>query len=316
MRIVSLLPAATEWVAAIGAMEDLVGRSHACDFPPAVRSLPAVTRSRVAEGGDTRAINDAVRSTLAAGLSLYEVDLDALRALRPDVVLTQAQCAVCAVDLAGLEALLAGWTGTRPRLFSMAPMTFRAVLQEAMHLARLVDRLPQAMAVLGEGERRLRHLRDRLGLPRTADPATLPTVACIEWMEPLMTAGHWMPALVDHAGGRAVLAGAGKPSPVVDWEALRAADPDVIAIMPCGFSLEQTRRDLPLLTGRPGWGDLRAVRTGRVVLFDGNAYFNRPGPRLYRAAELLAAALYPERIPPDVLGVAPWEMASLAPLAA
>ncbi|GIV61056.1 MAG: hypothetical protein KatS3mg043_2145 [Rhodothermaceae bacterium] len=225
MRIVSLLPAATEWVAAFGATEDLVGRSHACDFPPAVRSLPAVTRSRVAEGGDTRAINDAVRATLVAGLSLYEVDLGALRALRPDVVLTQAQCAVCAVDLAGLEALLAGWAGTRPRLFSMAPMTFRAVLQEALHLARLVDRLPQAMAVLGAGERRLRHLRDRLGLPREADPATLPTVACIEWMEPLMTAGHWMPGLVEHAGGRAVLAGAGKPSPVVDWEALRADRP-------------------------------------------------------------------------------------------
>ncbi|WP_457654680.1 cobalamin-binding protein [Rhodocaloribacter sp.] len=312
MRIVSLLPAATEWVCAFGASEDLVGRSHECDFPPSIRHLPVLTHAAFDAGdGGSSAIDTAVRQRLREGLSLYAVDLERLRSLRPDLVLTQAQCAVCAVDVPQLEAALAGWTEGRPRLFSMEPMTFKEVLNTALRLGREVGRTEAAMRVVAEGERRLRTLRERLGLPRAADPATFPTVACIEWMEPMMTAGHWMPDVAERAGGRAVLADAGTPSRYVAWDALRAADPDVIAVMPCGFPLERTRRDLHHLTSKPGWTTLRAVRNGRVFLFDGNAYFNRPGPCLYRAAELLAAALHPERVPVGSLAVAPWEMEPL-----
>ncbi len=312
MRIVSLLPAATEWVCAFDASEDLVGRSHACDFPPSIRALPALTRVAfdVGHAGSSE-IDAAVRGRLLEGLSLYAVDLDRLRALRPDLVLTQAQCAVCAVEASQLEAALAAWTDGRPRLFSMEPMTFKEVLNAALRLGRELGRTEAAMRVVAEGERRLLTLRERLGLPRSADPATFPTVACIEWLEPVMTAGHWMPDVAERAGGRAVLADAGAPSRYVAWDDLRAADPDVIAVMPCGFPLERTRRDLHLLTSKPGWDSLRAVRNGRVFLFDGNAYFNRPGPRLHRAAELLAAALHPERVPIGSLSVAAWEMEPL-----
>ncbi len=310
MRIVSLLPAATEWICAFGGREDLVGRSHECDTPPAVSDRPAVTTATFESGGDSAAIDDRVQEQLQQGLSLYEVDLDRLRALEPDLIVTQAQCEVCAVSLPQLEEALADWSGAQPEVLSMEPLTLKEVLNTVLRLGRKMGRAEAAMQVVAENERTLKVLRNRLGIDRRTDPETLPSVACIEWMEPLMTAGHWMPDVADMAGGRAVVAEKGEPSPTVDWEAIRAADPDVIALMPCGFAMDETIRDLHYLTERPGWADLRAVRNGRVHLFDGNAYFNRPGPRLYRSIELLAAALHPERVPADVLNIQPWEMQS------
>ncbi len=306
MRIVSLLPAATEWVCAFGGEAALVGRSHECDTPPSVQSLPAVTRPTYAGAGDSAAIDEAVQAQLRQGLSLYDVDLERLRALEPDLILTQAQCEVCAVSLPQLEAMLADWSGAAPELFSMEPMTLKEVLDAALRLGRKIGRAEAAMRFLAEKERRLKELRDRIGVDRRTDPETLPTVACVEWMEPLMTAGHWMPDVVDMAGGRAVLAEKGKPSRTVDWADVRAADPEVLALMPCGFTIEETTRDLHYLTERDGWRELRAVRKGRVVLFDGNAYFNRPGPRLYRSIELLATALHPAALDGGV-AAAPWE---------
>ena len=244
------------------------------------------------------------------GLSLYDVDLDALHELRPDLIVTQAQCDVCAVSLDALEAALAEWTGARPQIFSMEPMTFKQALDAALRLGRTVGRMPEAMRVIADGERRLRVLHERIGRRRDgslADRPT-PTVACIEWIEPLMTAGHWTPDLVDLAGGRAVCTEAGAPSQYIAWDALVAADPDVLAVVACGFTIEEALRDLHFLSDRPEWDALRAVRAGRVFVFDGDAYFNRPGPRLYRSVELLAAALHGDA------GVEPnaWEMRSLA----
>ena len=311
MRIASLLPAATEWVCAFDGAGDLVARSHECDFPAAAQDAPIVTRSTYAADGDSAAIDAAVQGQLQQGLSLYEVDLERLRALRPDLILTQAQCEVCAVALPQLEAMLADGSGAdeagaAPQLLSMEPMTFKQVLDAALRLGRAIGRMEAAMAFVAEKEKALRALQGRLGRD-----ASRPTVACIEWMEPLMTAGHWMPDLVAHAGGRAVLAERGEPSRCAEWTALCAADPDVLALLPCGFSLAETRRDLSFLTERDGWQDLKAVRAGRVYLFDGNAYFNRPGPRLYRSAELLAAALHPDRLPEGALHVNPWELQPL-----
>lgn len=307
MRIVSLLPAATEWVCAFGGEGDLVGRSHECDTPASVQALPAVTRPTYEGSGDSAAIDAAVQEQLQAGLSLYEVDLERLRTLEPDLILTQAQCEVCAVSLPQLEATLADWSSGAPEIFSMEPMTLKEVLDTALRLGRAIGRADAAMPFIARKERLLKQLRDRIGVDRRTDPETLPAVACIEWMEPLMTAGHWMPDVVDMAGGRAVLAEKGKPSRTVDWAELRDADPDVLALMPCGFTLEETTRDLHYLTDREGWSDLRAVRTGRVVLFDGDAYFNRPGPRLYRSIALLASALHPDAVDAEVLAPASWE---------
>jgi iron complex transport system substrate-binding protein len=318
MRIVSLLPAATEWICAFGATDDLVGRSHECDYPERVRGVPMVTRATYDADGDSAAIDDAVQSTLQEGLSLYEVDLDRLRELEPDLIVTQDQCEVCAVSMSELEQSLQDWTqdgdgGEVPEVYSMQPQTMKQVLDAALRLGKHVGRTQAAMEVIAEGERRLKRLRERIGVPRTVDPETLPTIACIEWMEPLMTAGHWMPDVAEHAGARAVLSVGGGRSQTVTWEALREADPDVMAVMPCGFSLEETRRDLHTLTERDGWTDLSAVQNGRVALLDGNAYFNRPGPRLYRSAELLAAVVHPdlELDPP----VEDWEKRTLAAVA-
>jgi iron complex transport system substrate-binding protein len=176
----------------------------------------------------------------------------------------------------------------------MRPTTLKEVFDEALRLGRHLDRLDAAMEVLAKGEARLKALRDRIGVDRRTDPASLPSVACVEWLEPLMVAGHWMPDVVEMAGGRAVMAEAGTPTRRVEWAALREADPDVIVCMPCGFTIEETRRDLHYLTERDGWGALSAVRAGRVALLDGNAYYNRPGRRLYRAIAILATVLYPD----------------------
>ena len=309
MRIVSLLPAATEWVCALGAEADLVGRSHECDDPPSVQLLPVVTRPAFSVEGDSAAIDARVQARLQQGLSLYDVDFEKLRALQPDLVLTQAQCEVCAVSLPQLEAALGAWTVSQPSLFSMEPQTLKQVLTTAFRLGKTMDRAEAAMQWVGEAEQRLQALRNRLGLHKRSDTSAWPTVACIEWMEPLMMAGHWMPDVVEMAGGRTVLTEKGARSRTVAWADLRAADPDVIAVIPCGFTLDQTRRDLHFLTDREGWVDLKAVRQGRVYLFDGNAYFNRPGPRLYRSIDLLAAALHPDKMADFT--VEAWEMEGL-----
>jgi len=307
MRIVSLLPAATEWLCAFGAEDLIVGRSHECDFPPAVQDRPVVTRATFDDAGDSAAIDRAVRDTLWQGLSLYDVDLGALRELKPDLVVTQEQCEVCAVSLDGLEAALTDWTGGQPELFSLAPTTFKQVLDTALRLGREIGRTAEAMQFIAERERELRRLRERIGARRdgTVDGREAPSVVCIEWIEPLMTAGHWMPGLVELAGGRALLAEGGAPSPYVAWDDIVVADPDVLAVTACGFPVEQSLRDLGYLTERPEWSELRAVREGRVFVLDGNAYFNRPGPRLYRSVELLAAVLHPDRadVRPE-----PWEV--------
>ena len=307
MRIVSLLPAATEWLCAFGAADLLVGRSHACDFPSEVRDRPVLTRATIDSDGDSASIDRSVRDTLDRGLSLYGLDLDAVRELAPDLVVTQAQCDVCAVSLDALETMLAAWTDAQPELFSFEPTTFKGVLDTALRLGRTIGQMPEAMRVVAERERALKLLRERIGARRdgTVEGRPAPTVVCIEWIEPLMTAGHWAPDLVELAGGRAVAADAGTASAYVAWEDIVAADPDVLAVTACGLAVEAALRDLHYLTERTGWSDLRAVREGRVFVFDGDAYFNRPGPRLYRSVELLAAALYPMRA-----GVAPedWEV--------
>ncbi len=312
MRVVSLLPAATDWLVAFGAADLVVGRSHACDAAE-VAHVPVLTQPTVPTDGDSAAIDGAVRGTLGQGLSLYDLDLDVLRDLAPDLVVTQAQCAVCAVDLSTLERALADWTGAQPALFSMEPMTYKQVLDAALRLGRAVGRLPDAMRIVAEGETKLRALQERLGLGRTDDESRYPTVACIEWIEPLMTAGHWTPDLVRLAGGRAVCAEAGAPSRYVDWHTIVEADPDVLAVMACGLSVEVAQRDLHYLTDRPEWASLRAVRDGRLFVFDGDAYVNRPGPSLVRSVELLAAALHGDRAG---IEAKPWEMTRIGEQAA
>ncbi len=311
MRIVSLLPAATEWLCAFGLRHALVGRSHACDYPADVADVPVLTSAPRLDATDSAVIDSQVKGMLQRGLSLYEVDLEQLKALQPDLIVTQALCDVCAVSLSALEATLADWTGNRPKLFSMEPMSMKQVLDTALRLGRTTGRISEAMHVIMQGERRLKQLHEHLGIRRTSAISTFPTIVCIEWMEPLMTAGHWMPDVAAQAGLHALTSTSGARSAYITWEDIKAADPDYLAIIPCGFDLDATERDAPYLTERSGWHDLRAVQNGTVVSFDGNAYFNRPGPRLYRAVELLALAFH-TNVSPLMKPTEAWELQAWA----
>jgi iron complex transport system substrate-binding protein len=296
-RVVSLLPSCTEIVCALGVEARLVGRSHECDFPPSIQNLPVCTAARLDSAQPSAAIHQQVGRLLEHALSIYQVDTGKLRELKPDLILTQAQCEVCAVSLGDVERALAGWTGTQPQVLSLSPR-------------RLVDiwddfrRVAEALGLGDNGRSTLKPLKLRCVdiIEKTASMTRRPTVGCIEWIDPLMAAGNWVPELVDLAGGRDVLGEPGRHSAWTNWAKLLDADPDVLVIMPCGFDLTRTLRELPVLANRPEWGQLRAVKNHRVYVTDGNAYFNRPGPRIVDSLEILAEVIHPTLFDPKHKG--------------
>lgn len=287
MRIVSLLPSATEIVCAIGAGDDLVGVSHECDYPPFVRDLPAVTRPKLDVHRDAAAIDADVRRLVADGLGVYTIDVDALAVLRPDVIVTQHQCDVCAVPYAEVEAAARSALGASVTIVSLAPRTLGDVWEDVLRVASALERLTAGRVLVAD-------IAERLAtLAAVTAPLPTPTVACIEWLDPLMMAANWTAELVRIAGGDYPFADAGAHSPTLEWPALARAQPDVVVLMPCGFPIAQTRRELDALRSRVEWRMLHAVRAGRASVVDGNAYFNRPGPRLVDSAEILAALIHP-----------------------
>jgi iron complex transport system substrate-binding protein len=296
-RIVSLLPSCTEIVCALGCAEELKGRSHECDFPPEIRDRPVCTSARLPREASSAEIDREVKSLLQRALSIYEIDLEQLRQLRPDLILTQAQCEVCAVTLADLEKALASVADLRPRIISLSPNRLTDLWKDIQTVA-------EALEVKERGRELLAQLKNRVVdiIPKTCLIKRRPTVACLEWLDPLMGAGNWIPELVDIAGGVNLFGQAGLHSPWLEWEALRQGDPDIIVLMPCGFDLARTRREAKVLTENPVWKTLRAVKTKKVYLTDGNQFFNRPGPRLVDSLEILAAIIQPGlfRSPPPV----------------
>ncbi len=287
-RIASLLASATEIVTALGFREAMVARSHECDHPEGVRALPAVTETKIRLDAPSAVIDKEVKALIEHGLSVYKVDAYRLRALAPEIIVTQTLCEVCAVGPKDLDEALARWTGRRPAIVSLAPNALDDVWAD-------IRRVAEALDAPARGERLLADLSQRMAAIATQAAAlkARPTVASIEWIEPLMAAGNWMPELVAMAGGRNLFGEAGKHSPWLAWEAIAAADPDVILVLPCGFDSPRTRAEMGPLLARPGWRDLKAVREGRVHLMDGNQYFNRPGPRLAESLEILAEVLHP-----------------------
>ncbi len=286
-RIVSLLPSATEIVCALGARERLVGRSHECDYPLDVAALPICTEAKVRADGDSETIHASVMSVLEQDISVYRVYSELLRELRPSVIVTQVQCDVCAVSLRDVEAAIAEWIGDSSRIVALNPASLESVWADIRHVAEAIGR--PAESLVASLRRRIAEIAERAqSLPLR------PRVATIEWMSPLMAAGNWMPQLIELAGAINLLGKPGEHSPWLKWDDLVAADPDVILILPCGFSIPHTRRDMCFLTERPEWQELRAARTGKVFIADGNQYFNRPGPRLVESLEILAEILHPE----------------------
>jgi iron complex transport system substrate-binding protein len=288
-RIVSLIASATEIVAALGLEDHLVGRSHECDYPPAVQRLPVCTEPKFPVDGSSAQIDQRVKTVLQEGLSVYRVHADVLRTLRPDVILTQSHCEVCAVSQRDVEEAIGQWLDARPAIVTLKPDSLADVWEDMRRAAR-------ALEVPERGEDLVRRLQQRMGAIATqaCSLPQRPSVACVEWIDPLMAAGNWMPELVARAGGMDAFGTAGRHAPGMSWEQLRAADPEVIIILPCGFDMPRCHRDMPVLSKQPGWTGLRAVRSGRVFLADGNQYFNRPGPRLVESLEILAELLHPE----------------------
>ncbi|MBW3541264.1 MAG: cobalamin-binding protein [Planctomycetes bacterium] len=289
-RIVSLIASATEIVAALGFEDALVGRSHECDYPPSVKRLPMCSGPRIDVEASSREIDRQVKGLLHQALSIYDVRADVLDRLAPTVVVTQTQCEVCAVSLKDVEAAVCRMVGSHPRIVSLEPMALGDLWTDIRLVADALGAPQRADELIGRLDRRLEALTRSAGTV-----AVRPTIACLEWLDPLMAAGNWVPELVELAGGVDLFGHPGEHSPWMTWEQLRDADPDVIAIMPCGFDIERTRRELPALTGHPAWPRLKAVRNGRVSLTDGNQFFNRPGPRLVESAEILAEILHPGR---------------------
>ena len=292
-RIVSLLPSTTEIACALGFQQALVGRSHECDFPPGVEHLPILTEPKLDASATSARIDDRVKQLVGDGLSVYRVDAEKLRELRPTVILTQDHCQVCAASLRDVEEALTTWLGERPRVLSLNPNGLEEVWND-------ISRVASELGVEARGRDYVAELGERVAgiAEQTVRIRHRPSVACVEWIDPLMAAGNWVPELVTLAGGNSAFGEKGEHSAWLEWESLRAADPDVIALLPCGFDIERTRRELSPLIAQPGWGNLRAVQAGRVFITDGNQYFNRPGPRLFESLEILAEILHPDHFAP------------------
>jgi iron complex transport system substrate-binding protein len=281
MRIVSLIPSATEIVAALGVEHEIVGRSHECDYPSAVARLPALTAPRVQLSGGSAAIHERVNRALTDGLAIYEVNLKLLADLAPDMIVTQDQCEVCAANLAQVEEAVCAVLPSRPTIVSLKPSSLAEIYADFRSVAAAIGRDPEPLTA---------HTRRRIDAVAKEALPQRPRVVFLEWIDPLMGPGLWTPELIEEAGGHALLGAPGLHTRVRAPEALAEADPDIIIVAPCGYTIDATLKERAVLEGLPGWHDMRAVKNGNVAIADGNAYFNRPGPRLADSAEILGAA--------------------------
>lgn len=284
MRVVSLLPSATEIVCAVGAQEELVGISHECDFPEAIRDRAVLTSARIHASGTSGSIDRAVREVIRDALSIYAVDDAKLSALRPEVVVTQDLCEVCAVSLDDVRRAVARLAHRDDvTIVSLSPVRLADVWRDVETVAAALGRTAAGREVRAALEQRMAGIA-----ARAAEATHRPRVVSIEWLDPVMLGGTWMPELIDAAGGTAVGAGPGEPAPTLTLEALAELKPDVVLVKPCGFSVPRTRQEWSLVERIA-----RAVPDARVFVSDGNAFFNRPGPRLVESAEILAACIHP-----------------------
>lgn len=289
LRIVSLLPSATEIIACLGLTNALVGRSHECDYPPEVQSLPVCTQARIKTEKPSVTIHQDVKQLIQSALSIYEIKLDVLEQLQPTHILTQDQCDVCAVSVADVETAVAKLTNSHPQIISLQPQHLADIWRDIQKVGNTLNVATES--VIENLEARVKICEQKTQSLTSEDR---PKVLCIEWTEPLMIAANWIPEMVKIAGGEPLFSVVGQPSPQLNWESVINANPDIIIFMPCGFNLDRTRQEAMPLTQQPEWQNLHAVQSGRVYITDGNAYFNRPGPRLAESVEILADLLHPE----------------------
>ena len=285
MRIVSLVPSATETLFALGLGSDVIAVTHECDYPAAALELPKITRDVLPTGLSAGEIDAAVKERTLAGLSIYELDADLLRDLRPDLIVTQQLCSVCAVSYDDVRAV-AEDIDTHPNVISLDPHTIGEVLGDVRTLAQATDRKDEAVELIREASSRIDKVRVAVrGVRR-------PRVAALEWLDPPFAAGHWTPQLIDYAGGEDALGFAGEKSEEHTWDEVGASQPDIVVVMPCGYDAEIAHREAEMHRDQ-----LAAVGAGEVVAVDAAAYFSRPGPRIIAGLELLAHIIHPELFP-------------------
>src|SRR2546423_7247693 len=288
-RIVSLIASATEIVCALGFESQLAGRSHECDYPPSVKRLPQLTAPKLNVAATSGEIDRQVKTLVQEALSVYRVDAATLERLQPTHIITQTQCEVCAVSLKDVEAAVCEIVSTRPQIVALEPNALEDVWRDIRRVALALDAQERGEALISNLRQRMEAIQNR-----SRSIVNRPTVACVEWIEPLMAAGNWMPELVEMAGGRNLFGQVGKHSPWMTWDELVAKNPEVLFVSPCGFDIRRTLEEMYWLRQRPEWDQLSAVQSGRVFIADGNQYFHRPGPRLAETLEILAEMQHPQ----------------------
>jgi iron complex transport system substrate-binding protein len=296
MRIVSLLSSATEILFAIGAGDEVVAISHECDYPQEATSRPRATRSIVDSSRPSAEIDQQVKRLVESGEALYEIDRALIRSLEPDLIVTQAQCDVCAVQYQDVMDFVAGEPAlAKTRVLALNPQHLLQILEDVLRIGEATGRWQAATRLRDQLMNRHAAVRKKTA---ALGPVERPRVVVIEWTEPLMTAGNWTPELVEAAGGRSLLAAAGQHSGYVTWPDVVAARPEVLIVSPCGFNLERSMAEAQRLTSLPGYRDLPAVAAGRTFVIDGNAYLNRSGPRMIDSLEILAHLIWPDLFEP------------------
>jgi iron complex transport system substrate-binding protein len=287
LRVASLLPSATEMVHFAGAGENLVGVTHECDYPPGAQNLPKLTSSKIDNSMTSAEIDAAIGRHLTDTGSIYALDVDLLAQISPDLILTQGLCDVCAVSMNLVEEA-ASTLQRKPEILSLNPASLDDVLEDAARIGEALGRGKETSEKIAALRERLARVEAAVaGLPR-------PRVGCIEWLDPPFSAGHWVPEMVRLAGGEELFAGAGEPSARLTWEEVSEAAPEVLILMPCGFGVDRTIHEARALPEVSGWGELPAVKSGRVWAVDANSYFSRPAPRLAEGVEISARILHPE----------------------
>ena len=289
-RIVTTLPSATEIVCLLSLEDKLVGITHECDYPPSVQKKKVVMHSTFdTQKMTSKQIDESVLDHVRRGLSIYEINEKLLQDLNPDLIITQELCEVCATPLQ-IVARAIKKLEPQPRILSLSPHNLEDVLQNVLEVAQVTGEIEKGRAIVSSLTRRIERVKSKCLNKKVFRPS----VFCLEWLDPLYCSGHWMPELVQYAGGREILGRFGEPSFVTHWEKVVELDPDVIFVTVCGYHVERTLSEIQALTGRQGWDNLSAVKEGRVFVLDSPSYYSRSGPRLFDGLEIMAALLHPE----------------------
>ena len=285
-RVLSLLSSTTEIIYALGCGDRLVGRSHECDYPEEVSELPICTIPKFNVDGTSREVDDEVKSLVQSALSIYYINEKLLKELKPDIIFTQSQCEVCAVSVSDVENALKNITGLSSRVISVEPNSVEDIFNDILTIAEILN-------VRKKGKELVESIKAKIdNTEKIVYQKSSPSIAAIEWIDPLMAAGNWVPQLIKVAGGKNLFGEAGKHSPWMKYNDLVEQDPEIIIVMPCGYDIKKSLIEIKTLESKKGWGSLKAVRNRNVYITDGNQFFNRPGPRIIESIEILLEIIH------------------------